>query len=594
MVISRRDVAKLGASLLLAPAGVRAARGAAVPWWKRAVAYEIYPRSFQDGNGDGIGDFRGMAARVDHLADLGVDAVWVAACFDSPNADNGYDVRDYRRIMPDFGTMADFDLFLSRARARGIHVILDMVFNHTSDEHEWFVRSRQSRDDPYRDFYIWRDGRDGGPPTDWQAAFGGPAWQFDARTGQYYLHTFVAKQPDLNWENPKVRAALYDILRFWAAKGVSGFRFDAITSLAKPSAMRDLTPAQRAGSGAFAEIGPRLEGYLHDMYTHVFAGTDLYTVGEAWGAPHAAIAAMTDDRRGGLNSAFRFDLQLQDVRGWRKTPCRLEAMRAFNADNAFDDDPHVWPLVYLEDHDFPRAVSRYGSARPEFRERSAMLLATMLLSLKGTPFIYQGQEIGMANYPFTAIDQYRDVAAHQGWRDEVLSGRVPAATYLANLAQSSRDNARTPMQWDGSAHAGFTTGVPWLAVNPDHVRVNVAAQQGVAGSVLSFYRRMIALRRARSCLATGCYQDVSPEGRQGDVDRPGGRTGGLYAYLRRDEAGAALVVLNFSDAAARYALPDGMAAERVLIGNLPHPAAAAGGVLALRPWESVIYAVRPG
>lgn len=580
MDLTRRDMTRLlGTSFFLAPAAAAQARGSRKAWWKDVVAYEIYPRSFQDGNGDGIGDFVGMAERVDYLADLGIGAVWVAACFDSPNADNGYDVRDYRRIMPDFGTMADFERFMARAKARGIHVILDMVFNHTSDEHEWFVQSRSARTSPYRDYYIWRDGRDGGPPNNWKAAFGaGSAWQFDATTGQYYLHTFVSKQPDLNWENPKVRAELYDILHFWAAKGVSGFRFDAITSLAKPQAMGDFTPGQHAGQASFAEVGPRLDGYLHDMYTHVFAGTGLYGVGEAWGASHDAIIAMTDDRRGEITSAFRFDLQLKDMDDWRKLPCRLDDMRAFNADNAFSDNPHVWPLVYLEDHDFPRAASRYGSSLPQYSARSAMLLATMMLSLRGTPYIYQGQEIGMTNFPFRRIEDYNDVQARNGWRNEVLSGRVRAADYLRNLAQVSRDNARTPMQWDDTPNAGFTTAAkPWFAVNPNYRQVNVRAESADPDSVLSFYRAMIRLRRQWRCLSDGRYEDISTPGTQ------------VYAYTRRAGGKAAVVVLNFSDTDASFTLPAGLRATRCLIGNMAPPAPVTGGTVALRAWESVIY-----
>ncbi|ATU73020.1 Oligo-1-6-glucosidase [Gluconacetobacter sp. SXCC-1] len=584
MDLSRRDLTRLlGTGLFLAPTGLARARAAGVAWWKDVVAYEIYPRSFQDGNGDGIGDFVGMAERVDYLADLGIGAVWIAACFDSPNADNGYDVRDYRKIMPDFGTMADFERFMARAKARGIHVILDMVFNHTSDEHEWFVHSRSSRTNPYRDYYIWRDGHDGGPPTNWKAAFGaGSAWQLDATTGQYYLHTFVSKQPDLNWENPKVRAALYDILRFWAQKGVSGFRFDAITSLAKPRVMKDFIPGQHPGQASFAEVGPGLDAYLHEMHTHVFAGTDLYTVGEAWGATHDAIIRMTDDRRGEITSAFRFDLQLKDADDWRKLPCRLEDMRAFNADNAFNDNPHVWPLVYLEDHDFPRAASRYGSARPEYGARSAKLLGMMMLSLRGTPYIYQGQEIGMTNFPFERIEQYDDVQAHNGWRNEVLSGRVPAAQYLSNLAQVSRDNARTPMQWDDTPHAGFTTARrPWFAVNPNYRQVNVRAESADPDSVLSFYRAMIRLRRAWPCLSGGQYEDISVTGSQ------------VYAYTRREGGKAVVVILNFSDIAAPFTLPGHLRAGPCLMGNMTPPAALAGGSLALRPWESVIYQLVP-
>ncbi|MFT8803529.1 MULTISPECIES: alpha-glucosidase [Gluconobacter] len=375
-----------------------------MPWWKSSVFYEIYPRSFQDGNSDGIGDFIGMKDRLEYLAELGVDAIWVAACFDSPNVDNGYDVRDYRKIMPDFGTMENFDAFLARAKQLGIRVILDMVFNHTSDQHAWFVESRSSRDNRYRNFYHWHDGKNGAPPTNWQTQFGGSAWTLDQKTGQYYLHSFEAQQPDLNWENPEVRAELYAILKFWADKGVDGFRFDAITFIAKPEKLYDLTPEEIPARKTFADHGDRLSFYLKDMYEHVFKNTELYSVGENWGVSRDEYARITDSRNKELSSGFRFDFQIKDnIDAWRKGTFHLSDLRAFNRDNSFDDHPGTWPVVWLEDHDYSRSVSRYGSQLPEYRDRSAKLLATMMLSLRGTPFIYQGQEIGMTNFPFRSI-----------------------------------------------------------------------------------------------------------------------------------------------------------------------------------------------
>jgi oligo-1,6-glucosidase len=580
--MKRRAVLRtLTGSLLALPLGaarkpVRAADE--LPWWKRAIAYEIYPRSFQDSNGDGIGDFPGMTERLPYLAELGVDAVWVAACFDSPNADNGYDVRDYRTIMPDFGTMADFDAFLAGATQLGIRVILDMVFNHTSDQHPWFVASRRSRSDPHRDFYIWRDGVDGKPPTNWPSAFGGSAWAYDAPSGQWYLHTFAAQQPDLNWDNPAVRHELYDILRFWAARGVSGFRFDAIMHISKPAIMRDLTPAELAHPGPTG--GPKLDAYLQEMHRDVFAGTSLYGVAEGWGASRAEIIALTDDRRAEMSSAFRMDFQLLDLDDWKKLPWHLAALRAFNADNAFDDDPHVWPVVFLEDHDFPRIVSRFGSTNPAYRRRVATSFATMLLSLRGTPYLYQGQEIGMANFPFERIDQFDDIAVRNGWRDLVQTGIVPADVYLRNVAQTGRDNARTPMQWDATPNAGFTTAAtPWLAVNPDHTTFNVASESRDPASVLAYYRAMIALRKRTPALVTGAYRDIS------------GDHATVYAYVRGTGDEALCVLLNLADTSADFTLPPGLRAGRLAIGNLGAPRAT-GRTIALAPWQSAIVALR--
>jgi oligo-1,6-glucosidase len=394
----------LGASagFALMPQGANAAAGliptpndAGETWWKAAVLYQIYPRSFQDSNGDGLGDFPGITSRLGYLQDLGIDAVWVTACFDSPNADNGYDVRDYRRIHPDFGTMDDFEHFMAKAKKHNIRVILDMVFNHSSDEHDWFKQSRSSRDNPYRDFYFWRDPVNGGPPNNWPSFFGGSGWEFDQATGQYYLHHYAVKQPDLNWENPKVRKELYAVLNFWAAKGVSGFRFDCVREISKPLPFRDMTPAELEEDGnTLRTSGPRLDQYLKEIRASTSDFPDLYFVGEGWGMTRERIVRATDDRDKELSSAFRFDFQLLDIaEGWRKVPWSLGKLKAFNLENQFQDDLHVWPVIFLGDHDFSRAVSRFGSNRPEFQVRSAKLLATMLLTLRGTPLVYQGDEL---------------------------------------------------------------------------------------------------------------------------------------------------------------------------------------------------------
>jgi oligo-1,6-glucosidase len=549
------------------------------PWWKTGILYQIYPRSFQDSNGDGIGDFPGMTSRLHYLRYLGVDAVWITACFDSPNADNGYDVRDYRRIHPDFGSMDDFDRFMDEAEKQKIHVILDMVFNHSSDEHVWFKQSRASRDNPYRDFYFWRDPVNGGPPNNWPSFFGGSGWEFDETTRQYYLHHYAIKQPDLNWENPKVRQELYSVLNFWADKRVSGFRFDCIGEISKPLPFRDMTPAELVEDGnTLRTSGARLDEYLKEMRAATSAHPSLYFVGEGWGMTRERIVRATDDRNKELSSAFRFDFQLLDVtEGWRKVPWSLSKLKAFNQENAFSDDPHVWPVVFIGDHDFARAVSRFGSGLPEFRSRSAKLLATMALSLRGTPLIYQGDEIGMTNFPFTDVSQYDDIGVHNLWKELVLTNKVTAADYLSNNALTSRDNSRTPMQWDSTPNAGFTKAArPWLAVNPNYLGINVEAETKDRNSVLSFYRQLIEIRKSRPVLTFGSYRDISAENHQ------------VYAYVRADRSAQTIVILNFSDDTAEFRLPKGVTWKHVTITNVLTPKIASSQILRLQPWQSAI------
>ncbi len=579
MTITRRGFSKYVCASGFALLTSVTSSAAAEAWWKTAVLYQVYPRSFQDSNGDGIGDFPGMTSRLGYLRDLGVDAVWITACFDSPNADNGYDVRDYRRIHPDFGTMDDFDRFMTEAGKHKIRVILDMVFNHSSDEHEWFKQSRSSKTNPYRDFYFWRDPVNGGPPNNWPSFFGGTGWEFDKATGQYYLHHYAVKQPDLNWENPKVRQELCAVLNFWADKGVSGFRFDCVGEVSKPLPFRDMTPEELKDDGnALRTSGARLDEYLKGMRAATSGHPDLYFVGEGWGMSRAEIVRATDDRNKELNSAFRFDFQLLDVaEGWRRVPWSLPKLKEFNQENSFSDHLHVWPVVFLEDHDFARSVSRFGSDRPEFQDRSAKLLAMMLLSLRGTPLIYQGQEIGMSNFPFTDVSQYDDIGVHNLWKELVESGKVPASEYLANNALTSRDNSRTPMQWDDSQSAGFTKSTkPWLAVNPNYSKINVQAEIGAKDSVLSFYREMVQLRKSRRALVFGAYRDVS-----GGYPR-------VYSYLRTLGLEQLLVVLNFSNEPADFLWPADIVVRRRLISNVAGTSKTLATGVKMLPWEAIV------
>lgn len=546
-------------------------------WWETAVFYEIYPRSFQDGNGDGIGDFVGIQQRIDYLADLGIDALWIAACFDSPNADNGYDVRDYRKIAADFGSMDDFESFLGCAKKKKIRVILDMVFNHTSDEHVWFVESRKSLNNPYRDFYHWHDGKNGKPPTNWETMFGGSAWTLDAVTGQYYLHSFSSKQPDLNWENPQLRKKLFEILKFWIDKGVSGFRFDAITFIAKPEKLEDISDGATRSKYDFADHGERLHHYLREMHDEVFSGTDIYSVGEAW-VNRKKIEEITDYHRGELSSAFRFDLTSVIANNPMHKNKELETIRLYNKDNAFTDNQSVWPIVYLEDHDFPRSVSRFGSALPEYHEKSAMLLATMMLSLRGTPYIYQGQEIGMENFPFQSIDQLDDVAAHQEWHSEVEQGKITPHDFFTKMTMTSRDNARTPMQWNNSPYEGFTkSSKPWMHVNPNFQKINVMEQKNRKGSILSFYKKLIYIRKKNTSLIYGNYRDISPQ------------AGSVYSYLRDDNRNKFLIALNFSDHPQYFYTKEKL--RELIISNYDMDKGELSHDFVMKPWQSAIFKV---
>lgn len=547
-------------------------------WWKDAVVYQIYPRSFMDSNGDGIGDLNGISAKLDYLQELGVDVVWLSPHFDSPNADNGYDIRDYRKLMAEFGSMADFDHLLAGMKARGIQLIIDLVVNHSSDEHDWFQQSRQSRDNPYRDFYIWRDAVDGGPPNNYPSFFGGSAWQWDAHTGQYYLHYFATKQPDLNWENPDVRHEVYEVMRFWLDKGVAGFRMDVIPFISKQDGLPNLPPEHLAHPEAVYASGPRVHQYLQDMHREVLAPYGAVAVGEAFGVDFDAAPLFTDARRGELSMVFHFDIVRLDRDNWRKIPWTLPQLKAVYTRIDQTGGSHGWNAAFLGNHDNPRAVSHFGDDRPAWRALSAKALATLTLTQRATPFLYQGDELGMANFPFERIEQYDDVEVKGNWRMLVETGQVPAAEYLAHLRETSRDHARTPMQWSADAHAGFTTGTPWLAVNPDYVDWNAAAQTADPQSIYHHHRRLLALRRSTPALVHGAYHDIDPAHPQ------------VFAYTRTLGDHAYLVLLNFSTEALPYALPGGLRVAEAVLDNGAGDTASAGATqVQLAPWQATVY-----
>jgi oligo-1,6-glucosidase len=545
-------------------------------WWKEAVVYQIYPRSFQDSNGDGIGDLPGITKRLDYLQQLGVNVIWLSPHYDSPNADNGYDIRDYEKVMPEFGTMADFDALLKGIKQRHMRLILDLVVNHSSDEHRWFVESRKSKDNPFRDYYIWKPGKDGHEPNNWTSFFSGSAWKKDDQTGEYYLHYFAEKQPDLNWENPKLRQEVYGLMKFWLDKGVDGFRMDVIPFVSKDQAFADLTPEQLKHPEFTYAMGPRLHEYLQEMNREVLQKYDVMTVGEAFGVTADQTGTLVDERRKELNMVFQFDAVRLDQDNGVPRKWTLPELKAIYTRQDAQLGQHAWNTIFLSNHDNPRLVSSFGDDSEAYRVRSAKLLATMLLTLKGTPFIYQGDELGMTNYPFKTVEDFDVIQVKNYWKSMVATGKVPAEAFLAAVRKTGRDNARTPMQWERGANGGFTTAAkPWLAVNPNYTTVNAKEELAYQGSVYHYYKRMIALRQRTPALVYGDFKDLDPASKD------------VFAYTRVLGDERYLVVLNFTGNPMSYELPGGMTAGRVVMTNLAW--AKGGNTLQLGPWEARVY-----
>jgi oligo-1,6-glucosidase len=551
-------------------------------WWKEVVVYQVYPRSFYDSNGDGIGDLNGLTAKLDYLQGLGIDVIWLSPHFDSPNADNGYDIRDYRKVMAEFGTMEDFDSLMLALKQRGMRLIIDLVVNHSSDEHQWFIDSRQSVDHPKRDYYIWRDGVNGGPPNNYPSFFGGSAWKKDEATGQYYLHYFAEKQPDLNWENPELRQEIFELMRFWLDKGVCGFRMDVIPFISKQDGLPDLLPEQLAHPEYVYANGPRVHDYLQAMHREVLAPADAMTVGEAFGVNFEQAALFTDARRKELSMIFHFDIVRIDRDLWRQTSWTLPQLKALYTRIDQVAGTHGWNTSFLTNHDNPRTVSHFGDDSPEWRERSAKALATLTLTQRATPFLYQGDELGMTNYPFTRIEEYDDVEVKGIWRMCVQTGQVSEQEYLDHLRHTSRDHARTPMQWTAQAHGGFTTGKPWLAVNPNHVHIHAQAQLEDQQSVYHHHRRLIALRRAHPGLIHGAYQDIAPAHEQ------------LFAYTRIWQGSRYAVMINFDHHRLTFEWSQAGSVKKVLIDNLstdPSPTLTLEDTrITLAGWQALVLA----
>jgi len=562
-------------------------RAPARDWWKAAVVYQVYPRSFADSDGDGVGDLGGVLAHLDHLERLGVDVLWLSPVYRSPMADNGYDISDYQDIDPLFGTLEQLDELIAALHERGMRLVMDLVVNHTSDAHAWFAESRSSRDSPKRDWYWWRApraghaaGEPGAEPTNWRSQFSGPAWTLDEATGDYYLHLFAAAQPDLNWENPEVREAVYSMMRWWLDRGVDGFRMDVINLISKVVSLPDDPDGD---ASPYVLNGPRIHEFLQEMHREVFAGRPpgLLNVGETPGCPVEQARLYTDPARGELDMVFQFehvDLDSGPAGKWDLQPMTMLDLKRSLGRWQSGLAAVGWNSLYLGNHDQPRCVSRFGNDAPEHRDQSAKALATVLHLHRGTPYVYQGDELGMTNVGFTRLDQLRDVESLNHYADAVEQGDEPAAV-LAALRYKSRDNARTPLPWDSSAQAGFTTGTPWIDLHPDATTVNAAAQVDDPDSVFSHYRRLIALRHDEPTVAHGTFEMLLADDEQ------------VYAFVRELDGTLLLVVANLSDSAGVVVdlavTGTDWAGAELLVSSVPRTTPAAADPLA--PWESRVF-----
>ena len=544
-------------------------------WWKEAVVYQIYPRSFCDSNGDGIGDLNGITSKLDYLKELGIDVIWLSPVYKSPNDDNGYDISDYEDIMTEFGTMDDFDKMLAAAHERGIKIVMDLVVNHTSDEHPWFVESRSSKDNEKRDYYIWKEGKDGKEPTNWGSAFSGPAWKYDEKTDMYYLHLFSVKQPDLNWENPKVRKEVFDMMTRWCEKGIDGFRMDVISLISKPEGYPDAKVVGLYGDMGICANGPKVHDYLKEMNEKVLSKFDIMTVGETAGVTleEAKKYANTDGSE--LNMVFQFehmDLDGGEKFKWSTQPMPLVPLKENLSKWQKGLDGVAWNSLYFCNHDQPRIVSRLGDESDAYRELSAKCIATCLHMMQGTPYVYQGEELGMTNTVFNSVDDFRDLESINAYRELVESGLYTDGDMFPKIAHKSRDNARTPMQWDASENAGFTTGKPWIAVNPNYKKINVADQLKREDSVFHYYQKLIRLRKENEIIVYGNYELLLPEDEN------------IFAYIRTLDNQKLLVVCNFSKSEQKFDF-SGYENAKVLISNYNRDARKDG---ILKPYEATV------
>ena len=550
-------------------------------WWKEAVIYQIYPRSFNDTSGDGIGDISGIIDKLDYIKSLGVDVVWLCPIYESPNDDNGYDISDYYNIMTEFGTMADFDRMLAEMKKRDLKLLMDLVANHTSDEHPWFVESRSSKDNPKRDYYIWRQGKNGDPPNNWQSYFSGNAWTHDPTTDEYYLHLFTKKQPDLNWDNKKVRQEIYDIMRFWLDKGINGFRMDVISVISKRN--YNDTPYKdfwETVNKVYAN-GPRVHEFLKEMYENVLSHYNVMSVGEGSGIDIENAIKYVGEERKELNMVFHFDIMTMDHGPEGKFDYRKYDFVQFKKIYRKWDERlknNGWNSIFLGNHDFPRMISRFGNDE-EYWVESAKALAMLLMTMRGTPYIYQGDEIGMTNVAFPSITDYRDVETLNAYR-VIEKENSNVEKMLKAIHVQGRDNARTPVHWNNEPMAGFTSGEPWINVNPNYKKINVAKQEKDPDSILNFYREMVAFRKHHPTLVYGDFSMIQEENNR------------VFAYLREDEENQYLVIINFSDEENTFELEDQLDMSKAVlaVSNYPEPKPS---FFDLYPWQANLYELQP-
>lgn len=532
-------------------------------WWKNAVVYQIYPRSFKDSNGDGIGDLQGIIRKLDYLKELGIDAIWLSPVCRSPQDDNGYDISDYRDIDSMFGSLKDMEELIKEAGERNIRIIMDLVLNHSSDEHPWFIEARKSRENPYHDYYVWRDGTEGLPPNDMRACFGGSAWEWVPELSQYYFHQFSVKQPDLNWENPKLRQEIYDMILWWMEKGVGGFRLDVIDQIAKEPDLK------------ITNNGPRLHEYIRELSKETFHKGDLISVGEAWGANTELAKLYSNPDGSEFSMVFQFEHinldQQPDKEKWDLAPLDFLKLKQVFAKWQRELYRTGWNSLFWNNHDLPRIVSRWGNDK-EYREKSAKMLATLLHGMQGTPYIYQGEELGMTNAEF-GIEDYRDIETLNVYRERLEKG-YRKADILNSIHAKGRDNARTPMQWDDSPNAGFSEGTPWIRVNGNYREINAKQEIEDNGSIFHYYKKLIGLRKTYEVFADGKFEPLLEE----DKD--------IFAYTRTSEDEKLLIVCNFHEKEVPFLLPEGWSGEEeILIANYDEIAETEK----LRPYEARIY-----
>lgn len=546
-------------------------------WWKEAVVYQIYPRSFKDSTGNGVGDLKGITSKLDYLKELGIDVIWLSPVYKSPNDDNGYDISDYQDIMDEFGTMEDFDEMLLEAHKRGIRIVMDLVVNHTSDEHRWFMESKKSKDNPYRDYYIWREPKeDGSAPNNWGACFGGSTWEYDEETKMYYLHLFSKKQPDLNWDNPTVRKEVFDMMTWWCEKGIDGFRMDVISMISKTEEMPDGVVTDFYGDfSPYCIHGPHVHDYLKEMNQKVLSQYDIMTVGETAGVTTEQAKLYAGEDAGELNMVFQFEHVESDRKyaKWTDEKIPLTTLKKTMSRWQTELYGKAWNSLFWDNHDQPRAVSRFGDDRPEYREVSAKMLATCLHMMQGTPYIYQGEELGMTNYPFETPADFRDIESIHAYEEWCESGEVSHELFWPCIINKSRDNARTPVQWDDSENAGFTTGTPWINVNPNYKEINAKAELADPNSVFHYYQKLIALRKKTPIIVYGKYELLMEDSEQ------------LYVYTRTLENEKLLVVCSFTDKEVEFQIPEEFENADCLISNLDNTYT---DKVVLKPYEAFV------